>query len=258
MALEKMNDKLKNRILRLTNRLIVSLMIAVGMACCGSLAVYGAEEGLTEEEVKQQVVEIIEEEKQEEITDYTIVEYDIDKIYPIISLDFFVNDYIDGMTFEEIIRKQENTYVELNEGDSQYILYWYLPYKNCTNQNCIITFLVDNENVEIFTRKVGVENDYDIKLYEGKYEEISLEKTKEIVYLNFELYGFRAVYLRTYEEKEYIIPYLYGEVKEWCELECENVYNLDEFITVLYNCYKEIEVDGNRKGKTNVNFFCFN
>ena len=75
-----MNGKLKDRILKLTNQLIVSLMLVVGMVSCGSLTVYGAEEGLTEEEVKQQVLEIIEEENQGEITDYTIVEYDIDKM----------------------------------------------------------------------------------------------------------------------------------------------------------------------------------
>lgn len=248
-----MNDRLKDRILKLTNRLIVSLVLVAGMVCCGTLAVYGAEEGLTEEEVKQQVLEIIEEENQGEITDYTIVEYDIDKIYPIISLDFFVNDYIDGMTFGEIVEEQEKEHKKLN-GDNQYT-YWHMPYENYLNEKCIITFLTDDEIVEVVTRAVDTETDYDMKLYEGKHEEISLEDVKKHIYINLDLYGFKITYLCMNEGEEYVIPYLHTGINNWCNFECGKIYTTDEFVTKLYNSYKESKDEENKRGKANLKLF---
>lgn len=225
-GLGKMNDKLKDGILRLTNRLIVSLMIVVGMACCGSLAVYGAEEGLTEEEVKQQVVEILEAEGEDG-------EYDIDKIYQIVTLDYFVNDYIDGKSFKEIIETAKIK--EIGEDNVRYS-YWLLPYEN---SKCFLIFVSDDKNVEKVTKTVGAEMNYDMRLYEGKNEKIDLECVEEVTYLDLDLYGFKVVYIREYDGNEYIVPYLNDRIESWSNLESEKVYIIDEFIKILYNCYKE-------------------
>lgn len=243
-----MNDKLKNRILRLVNRLLASLMLGVGMACCGSLTVYGVEEGLTEEEVKQQVVEIIEEENRGEITDYTIVEYDIEKIYPIISLDFFVNDYIDGMTFGEIIEKQE----KVNKVENQCVN-WMLPYMNHLDQNCLATFLDNTINVDIVTRTVDTEIVFDMKIYDGKFEDVDFEKVKKTIYLNLAMYGFKVTYVCMNNGEEYVIPYLRGEVEKWSGLECEKIYRVDEFVISIYNCYEERKEVEEMQEKANMN-----
>lgn len=220
-------------------------MLVVGMVCCGSLTVYGAEEGLTEEEVKQQVLEIIEAEAEED--KYSIVLYDIEKLYKLIPLNLFVCNYIDGISLEESIEKQKMDLEKLGVNEWN----WILPFENNDGKKCYAVFLEQDRKIDIITKSVDVNVNFDMKLFEGKYENVSLEQIREIVYLSLDLYGIRITYVCMKDGVEYIIPYLNGSIKDWCGLENEKVYDIDEFITIMYNCYKETAYDIEENGMAN-------
>ena len=103
---------------------------------CGKTNVYGAESRLTKEEVKSQVMEIVEKDMDGEIRANSIVTYDIDKIYPLIYMDLIINDYINEVPFRKIIEKEQAK----NAINNDVFLYWILPYKNIYEENCTCSF----------------------------------------------------------------------------------------------------------------------
>jgi hypothetical protein len=168
----------------------------------------------------------------EKSTDYSIEDYDIEKVYPFVFIDYFINDYISGMNFDEIIKNQTT---ETNKTHA----YWSLPYENHLKQKCLATFFFNGEEVELITRTINTKISYDMRLYESKFSEIILGEVKEVVYLNLELYSIKATYILMNNGNEYIIPYITDDLEKKCKLECEKVYDLEKFIVTMYNCYDE-------------------
>lgn len=236
-----MKDKLKNKTKRFSYLLCLILLILGNIIYNNSLIAHGKEKGkMTENEVKQHILEIIENEKDN--SPYSIIDYDIDKLYPTVSLDYFVNDYINGTTFDEIIKKSKALV-------SDKYTYWLLPYKNNSNQDCLATFLSDSdsENTEMISQSIGGKISYDMKLHDEKFNEIILSDIKEIAYLDLVLYGFKATYISMNNGNEYIIPYLTEDIEYWCKLEYGKMYDADKFIVTMYNCYDEPSKEKNKQ-----------
>jgi hypothetical protein len=175
--------------------------------------------------------------------------YDIDKLYEIFNLEYLVNDYIDGMTLGEIIEAENDFYKKFNVENAKY-RYWILPVEKGVMGNCYIRFLSDEKSVEKIAKTFNPELNYDMKLYEGKYKEIKWDKIQDIIYLDLNLYGIKAVYIRMNDGMEYIAPYLTSKMEELCNLENEKIYQVDEFITRLYNLYKEPKNKDRMQGNT--------
>ena len=211
------------------------LWLLAGVFLCGKIEVYGAEGRLTEEEVKRQVVEIVEEDREGEVTRSTVVEYDIEDLYQIIYIDLFINDYIGGVTFREIIEEKRKKSLEQKENYA----YWILPYKNIKGKKCTMVFLEIDKRVEISSRTWKSEEGVDMSVFHNKYEEISTETIEEEIYIELDLFGFGITYIRLNDKDEYIIPFFRDEESVVSNIEHGKIYNIDMFITEMYNCFDE-------------------
>lgn len=200
------------------------LWLLAGVFLCGKIEVYGAEGRLTEEEVKRQVVEIVEEDREGEGPS-TIVQYDIEEIYPMRYMDLIINEYIDGISLEELLQKEE----------VRQTVDWVLPFENKKREKCKAIFRENNGVLELDSRVLDVGKSINLKEYTNKYK----KNIKAIFYIELMLYDFDIVYITLNEGEEYIIPIVQNDTNEKRGLIHGNSYKIDDFFVYMYNYYDE-------------------
>lgn len=207
-------------------------LLLAGIFLCTKTNVYGAEGRLTEEEAKKQILEIIEEDSESALTHSIIFDYDIEKLYPIIHVNLFINDYLSGTTFIELITR-EQIITDKN------CVYWILPYTNTNQEKYFAIFLESNRNIDLTSKTQNFNGSIDMKLHEDKYKDIATDNIESVYYLQLELYAFEITYIKLRDGKELIIPYFQNEKTNWARFESNAIYDIDDFIVKMYNYYDE-------------------
>ncbi|MBQ3546530.1 MAG: hypothetical protein IJA34_16325 [Lachnospiraceae bacterium] len=191
-------------------------------------SVYANEKlGIDMEDVKRQVVNIIENERPGSFS--SMKEYDIEELCVIERMEYMINDYIESRDFNSLYY----SYKDYNECKL------ILPFINKENAYGYSIFRLENGVVRWIQSSVSSTQNYYMRLVEGRFEGVDVENVEEVRYFYNEIYNIYMSYIKMKDGSEHIMTFLSENQSNFCSLENAKIYEIDEFFELMYRDYDE-------------------
>ena len=180
----------------------------------------------SEQEVKQQIQEYIQNSKLEAEDMFKIVEYDLDELVHLEETGFILNDYRENHDMDTLIV----------EGTIETFL---LPFNNGNHENAYAIFQYEDGTLEWSESAMSGDFTYEMKLKEGRFDGIDLSKVETVHYCVNEIYALKFDYIVMKDGAEFIIPFQSKNQTRLNSLEYGRVYTIQEFFDTMDRYYQE-------------------
>lgn len=185
------------------------------------------------EQIQEQVEQIITTMSTEDM--FNICNYDINELCLLETTAFIINDYMEYENFERLL--DTDTTSE----------YYILPYTNSEGFNGCALFVCENDIVSWQESSIK-ENDYSMKVKEGRFDKISESDIEVVHYCQNTIYEFMFTYVKLKNGDEYIIPFLSENKSSWNSLKFGKTYSIKDFFDIMYRYYDEPTLEELKSG----------